>query len=435
MASVFKRKRTVGGQVVEAKKYTIQYQDSDGQVRRAAGYTDQAKSWELARKLEAGADGHWLKHQRTSMSHHLDAYRRHLEARNASDEYVEQTHERIQRAIDGCGFKLVRQIKLTVLEDWLASQRKEGTFGIRTSNYYGRDFKSFCGWLVDTGRAEANPVAKFTPLNSEPDGKRERRVLTDKEFDGLITATLKGTEYKGLSQLDRALLYLLAANTGFRVGELASLKPENFDLEAGIIQVKAAHSKRRRTDRQPIRADLVELLTPWLAVKTGLLWPGPWKNNAAGMLKCDLAAAKIPYQDQAGKYFDFHALRGQFISALARSGVTPKAAQELARHSTIVLTFDTYTKLQVGDKAAALNGLPPLPIGPNLTQNLTQTGVPGCQNVAEAGTREVLTPPANPDHKSFIDRYLSQPVATCYGMSEEALVGVEPTMADLQSAC
>ena len=374
------------------------------------GYTDQAKTWELARKLEAGADDNWLSYKRTGMSEHLEAYRLHLKARNASRGFVADTCQRIQRALDGCGFKVFRQVRLSVLEGWLASQRTEGIFGIKTSNYFARDFKSFCSWLVDSGRAEANPIAKFSPLNAEPDGKRERRTLTDKEFDDLV-----------------------AANTGFRVSELASLKPEDCDLDGSVIQVKAAHSKRRRTDRQPIRLDLVELLRSWLVGRTGLLWPGPWKNNAAGMLKCDLAAAGIPYQDQAGRYFDFHALRGQFISALARSGVSPKAAQELARHSTIVLTMDTFAKVHAGDKAAALNGLPPLSIGRNWTPNWTPSCVPEGQNVAQGVTSENYAPTAAPAHKSFDDRYLSPPVTTCYGLSKEALVGVEPTMADLQS--
>jgi len=51
-------------------------------------------------------------------------------------------------------------------------------------------------------------------------------VLPDSEFEGLIAATLKGTDYKGLSPWDRAVLYLVAANTGFRVAELASLKSQ-----------------------------------------------------------------------------------------------------------------------------------------------------------------------------------------------------------------
>lgn len=48
----------------------------------------------------------------------------------------------------------------------------------------------------------------------------------------------------------------------------------------------------------------------------------------------------LKYRDDAGRVFDFHSLRHQFISNLAQAGVHPKEAQTLARHSTITLTMD-----------------------------------------------------------------------------------------------
>jgi integrase len=47
--------------------------------------------------------------------------------------------------------------------------------------------------------------------------------------------------------------------------------------------------------------------------------------------------------DDAGQVFDFHALRHQFITNLARAGVAAQVAQTLARHSTITLTMDRYS--------------------------------------------------------------------------------------------
>jgi hypothetical protein len=70
-------------------------------------------------------------------------------------------------------------------------------------------------------------------------------------------------------------------------------------------------------------------------------------------------------------------MRGQFISLLAASGVHPKVAQVLARHSTITLTMDYYTHLDVLDVAGALEKLPDLspsatskPIGVAIDTNL-----------------------------------------------------------------
>src|SRR5436305_13602476 len=83
------------------------------------------------------------------------------------------------------------------------------------------------------------------------------------------------------------------------------------------------------------------------------------------MLKQDLAAASIPYVDESKRYADFHALRHTFITNMVKSGVSPKAAQSLARHSTIDLTMNVYTSLTVHDQASALASLPPIPsLGP-----------------------------------------------------------------------
>ena len=56
--------------------------------------------------------------------------------------------------------------------------------------------------------------------------------------------------------------------------------------------------------------------------------------------------------------FDFHALRGQFATSLARSGVTLAAARELMRHSTVELTAKHYTHLSLEDRREAIKKLP-----------------------------------------------------------------------------
>ena len=50
----------------------------------------------------------------------------------------------------------------------------------------------------------------------------------------------------------------------------------------------------------------------------------------------------------------------QVLESLAKSGIHPKMAQDLARHSTIDLTMNHYTHLQLRDRSAALKGLPSL---------------------------------------------------------------------------
>ena len=48
-------------------------------------------------------------------------------------------------------------------------------------------------------------------------------------------------------------------------------------------------------------------------------------------------------------------------SAFARAGVHPRNAQALARHSTIDLTMNVYTHVDMGDLAGDVENLPALP--------------------------------------------------------------------------
>jgi Phage integrase family len=160
---------------------------------------------------------------------------------------------------------------------------------------------------------------------------------------------------------DRAALYRVAAGTGFRANELRSLTPESFDLAADppTVTVKAAYSKRRRDDSQPIRPDLAAALRPWIAGKApGRHVFGDLTKHTAKLMRHDLEAAGLPYRDASGRVADFHALRHSYITALAMSKAPVKVIQSLARHSTPSLTFGVYAHVGLYDQTAALDALP-----------------------------------------------------------------------------
>src|SRR5205085_863821 len=142
----------------------------------------------------------------------------------------------------------------------------------------------------------------------------------------LIRDAEQGKPYRGLGGPDRAMLYTVAFYTGYRCGELASLSADSFDLDADPPTVTAptAYAKNRRVDNLPLHPDVAGQLRSWLKGRpSGSVWPGTWKDRAAAMLRVDLETAGIPYRDDAGRVFDFHATRGQFITRLAKSGVHP----------------------------------------------------------------------------------------------------------------
>ncbi len=116
------------------------------------------------------------------------------------------------------------------------------------------------------------------------------------------------------------------------------------------------------------------------------LWPGSWRDDAAEMLRLDLAAAGIDYIDAEGLVYDFHALRHQFITDLAAAGVHPKDAQVLARHSTITLTMDHYTHVRPANLQAALDKLPPVAPAPKAAKRRKACGLGPC--LALVGARK-----------------------------------------------
>jgi len=177
----------------------------------------------------------------------------------------------------------------------------------------------------------------------------------------------------------RAMFYRLAAMTGLRANELASLTPASFDLTSDVstVTIEAGYSKRCRKDVLPLHSDLVPRLDQWLTkrdrssddqpvvlkwnraadAKPERLFPGKRFKKAAQMLRADLEAAEIAYETDDG-CADVHSLRHTFISNLANGGVHPKLAQQLARHSTITLTMDRYSHVGFLDRNAALESLP-----------------------------------------------------------------------------
>jgi len=261
-----------------------------------------------------------------------------------------------------------RENDLGAIHEWrIAEGLACETLGITTSNHYVTALRSFGRWLVTEKRWPVNPFDSLERLNADVDVRRERRTLTAEEFTKLLAAARNSNEtFRGLTGPHRELLYVIASTTGLRAAELASLTLASFNLDGKppTVTVQAAYSKRRRRDELPLRIDVAERLRGSIAARisrSDRLWPGRWAESAAKMLRLVLAAAGIAYLDDAGCVFDFHAIRGLFVTALIDAGVGIKTVQKLARHSTAALTLERYARVQAANLVAAVESLPPLP--------------------------------------------------------------------------
>jgi integrase/recombinase XerD len=110
--------------------------------------------------------------------------------------------------------------------------------------------------------------------------------------------------------------------------------------------------------------------------------PGGVDRRTSKMMRLDLKAARkkwieeakskkekserektdfLKYRNDAGLFADFHSNRHTFITNLEKSGVSPRRAQSLARHSDIRLTMGVYTHINLDDQSSAIELLPASP--------------------------------------------------------------------------
>jgi integrase len=314
------------------------------------------------------------------LNDHVADFHTALLVKGVTPAHGKLTKRRILAVFEGCGFRLWSDLHAVKIEQYLADRRAKGDWRIRrlsnqSSNYYLQAVQQFARWMVKNKRATSSVVDDLSPLNAAVDRQRHRRALSIDELRHLLAVTLTGPESFGVSGTERAMLYRLAVESGLRSNELRSLTRSSFRFGSKLttVIVEAVNSKRRRRDELPIRVTTAVELKKYLANN----WAGvnafvlPRADQMADMIRRDLKAARqtwlngattpqdrtererstfLAERNEDGHVFDFHSLRHTFLTNLVRSGVHPKLAQQLARHSTIVLTMDRYSHVTLGEQ-------------------------------------------------------------------------------------
>lgn len=412
MASLYKKpvriKDPQTGKLVQtkSKKWWGRYRDHLGIDRRVPLARDktaaQAMLNELILKAERRAAGQvdpWEDHLKRPIKDHIDDFRLYLEYKGNPAEYASQLSTRVRKVVTGCKWRSIGDISPGHVQQYLAERRQDkgGKKGIaiQTSNHYLKAIKQFSRWLARDRRCQEDRLVHLATLNASVDRRHDRRALSVDEFSRLVDAASAGPEIVCISGPDRAMMYILAAWTGYRKGEIGSLTRRSLRLDADppTVTVAAAYSKRRRRDTQVLHPELAARLQAWLATKVdfpddALLFvvssavPGGVERRTSRMMRKDLAAARkawiegaetakeraerersdfLKYQDSEGKFADFHSNRHTFITNLELAGVSPRAAQTLARHCDIRLTMGVYTHIGLHDQTTAIERLPAPP--------------------------------------------------------------------------
>lgn len=230
MASVFRQRYTVkdeSGKTIrkQSQYWYIDYKSAGGVRKRVKGFKDKTATAQLAAKLEkeaelaqAGIIDKYKEHRQRPLTEHLKDFSSCLTGRGITAKYAQQVVNQLETVFKSCGFVYIADIKASSVQRFIGELKRTGS-SHRTCNYYLKTLKQFCSWLVADNRTADNPLAYLKGLNTQTDIRRKRRALTVDEINRLIDTTISQPEYHGLTGRERAMLYLLAVNTGLRASE------------------------------------------------------------------------------------------------------------------------------------------------------------------------------------------------------------------------
>jgi integrase len=286
-----------------------------------------------------------------SMEDAQKAFLDSLKARGVTEEYQEDVRRTLQDALQATR---VAEMTLESSEAFLASQRAAGTSD-RALQRAATAMKAFSKWLCRS-RWTAEDVLSGMKVPRGGESGRRRGVLGAGESAALLESVAKSGERCGLDGRSRALIYRIGLETGLRRREIFSLQA-GWILDASL-EVPAGVSKNRRPISLPLAADLAALLADRVRglASEDLLFPRQ-PARTADMIRADLKAAGLPTTDERGGVIGFHSLRHSFASNLAASGVHPRIAQALMRHSDVNLTMGIYTHPMLRDERAAVEAV------------------------------------------------------------------------------
>ncbi len=406
------------GSTRTARRWAVEVKDRGGILRRLAAFTDRGASEALGRRLEQlAARGEvreapdrelslWVSGLSAKMreklarfgfldvravegakalSAHVAAFVSYLESKRVGARHLEAVKQNLERMFEKAKIGSLHEATPGRLQGALAAFLEKG-LAPRTVNTYRAALRGFFRWAVRERLAVEDPTVSLVRFNEAVDVRRVRRALSTEEIGWLLRAAERAPARFNMEGRERALYYRLALESGLRAGELRTLTRGSFDLDGKppTVTVRASCSKNGKEATLPLRADTAALLAVHLEdrLPAALAFAAPSVSNHADMLREDLRAARAAWivatpdkgerrkrwrsdtlrdKDSSGRILDFHGLRHSFLSALARSGVHPKVAQVLARHSSVTLTLDRYTHTAMESLEAAVEALPAVP--------------------------------------------------------------------------
>ena len=273
-------------------------------------------------------------------------YRKHLEALGRKRSTLAAVEMVLRVWIEPhLGGRALESVRSEDVEDMMRAMSADGVGAKSIRNYIGT-LSALYRYAMHPRRrwATSNPcdMIDLPPLAISD----EIRFLTTVEVDALVSAAVAG-EHQALDRV----LYVTAAMTGLRQGELIALRWQDVDWDAQRVRVRRNHvlgefdtpKSRRSTRSVPMSRRVTGELGQWQKETS---WAGPadlvFAEPASGEVlrrgalmrryRRALKAAKLEPTHR------FHDLRHTFGTAMAAAGVPMRTLQEWMGHRDMATT-------------------------------------------------------------------------------------------------
>lgn len=219
---------------------------------------------------------------------------------------------------------------------WIASHADD--WAESSSATYQSYLNSWYRWLQLTDRRLDNPMIKVgTPKVPE----REPRPVSDRGLIKLLQARMRHKT---------RVMILLAALAGLRVHEIAKIRGEDIDHDAGLLWVTGKGRKRKSIPLHPLLREVASEMPP-----SGYWFPNRDYEGVPVLAKSvsDIISRTMKRARVRGTP---HSLRHWYGTTLLDEGADLRVVQELLRHKSIAST-QFYTAVPPNRRRAAIETL------------------------------------------------------------------------------
>ena len=214
-------------------------------------------------------------------------------------------------------------------------------WGQSTAATYYSYLMSWHKFLVMMDYRTENPMHRTqTPRRPE----RSPRPVADSDLVKLLTIRMHHRT---------RVMILLGALAGLRVAEIAHVRGEDIDLDAGRIQVTGKGNKTAWVPVHPILAEVARQMP-----RSGYWFPGNCRRPGLPIRSKSVSDIIGQAMRRAAIRGTPHALRHWYATTLLSDGADLRTVQELMRHSS-VQTTQVYTQVPDARRTAAVGRLDP----------------------------------------------------------------------------